>query len=94
MTVRPIAKIVHVGAVYNDDASFELVMSSRITADYLIETPYAVEDAAAAMAANQSTGTYLRVPGETDALREQFAARVELAETIETRSTPSLPGVV
>ena len=69
-------------------------MSSRITAEYLIETPYAVEDAAATMAAEQSTGTYMRVPGETDELRERFGARVELAETIETRDAPSLPGVV
>ncbi len=66
-------------------------MSLRITAEYLIETPYTVEGAAAAMAADQSTGTYLRVPGETDELLRRFAARVELAETIDSRRAPSLP---
>ena len=44
------------------------------------------------MAGEQSTGTFTRVPGETDELRERFSARVEAVELIETRSTPSLLG--
>ena len=40
----------------------------RIIAEYLVETPLALEAAAESMAGEQSTGTFTRVPGETDAL--------------------------
>ena len=42
--------------------------------EYMVETPLPVEAAAATMAGEQSTGTFTRVPGETDDLRERFAA--------------------
>src|SRR5580765_460484 len=64
----------------------------RITAEYLVETPLALESAAESMAGEQSTGTFTRVPGETDALRERFAARVESIEALESCAVPSLPG--
>jgi len=64
----------------------------RVRARYWIETALPLEEAAATMAGEQSTGTFVRVAGETDALRERFAARVEaLAPTGET-DAPSLPG--
>lgn len=44
------------------------------------------------MAGEQSTGTFLRVPGETDELREAFAARVESIIEGERAAAPSLPG--
>jgi ribulose-bisphosphate carboxylase large chain len=46
------------------------------------------------MAGEQSTGTFTRVPGETEALRERFAARVESVEKLEPASSPSLPSAV
>ena len=52
-------------------------MTDRIQARYWIETAYPLAQAAATMAGEQSTGTFLRVPGETDELRERYAARVE-----------------
>jgi ribulose-bisphosphate carboxylase large chain len=64
----------------------------RILAHYHIETAYPLEDAAATMAGEQSTGTFLRVPGETDELRERFAARVESIEVTGQVDRPSLPG--
>ena len=64
----------------------------RITAEYLVETPIDLAEAAASMAGEQSTGTFTRVPGETDELRERFSARVEEIELIEERANPSLPG--
>ncbi len=67
-------------------------MNTRVIAEYLLETPIPLPDAAACMAGEQSTGTFTRVPGETDELRERFAARVESVELIETRAEPSLPG--
>ncbi|HEV2215209.1 MAG TPA: ribulose-bisphosphate carboxylase large subunit family protein [Terracidiphilus sp.] len=67
-------------------------MSSRIQARYWIETAYPLQDAAAMMAGEQSTGTFIRVPGETDELRELYAARVEEIVELGNVETPSLPG--
>lgn len=64
----------------------------RIRATYLIETPIALEDAAATLAGEQSSGTFVSVPGETAELKARFAARVETIEELETVKTPSLPG--
>jgi len=64
----------------------------RILATYLIETPLAVEKAAAALAGEQSSGTFVEVPGETAELKQRFAARVEQITPLETVPAPSLPG--
>jgi ribulose-bisphosphate carboxylase large chain len=64
----------------------------RIQATYLIETPLAVEQAAASLAGEQSSGTFVAVPGETKELKQRFAARVEKIAPLEAVSTPSLPG--
>ena len=66
--------------------------SERIIAEYLIETPVALAQAAESMAGEQSTGTFTAVPGETDELRQRFAARVESIEPLETVALASLPG--
>ena len=65
---------------------------NRIYARYFIETAFALEQATATMAGEQSTGTFLRVPGETDELRERFAARVESITEGEPSNAPGLPG--
>jgi len=65
----------------------------RITATYYIETPLAVETAAAVLAGEQSSGTFIAVPGETEELKQRFAARVEEVTLLETVTTPALPGV-
>ena len=67
-------------------------MQDRFTADYLIETAIDLERAAASMAGEQSSGTFIAVPGETPELIARFAARVEHLEEIESVSQPSLPG--
>lgn len=64
----------------------------RVLAAYGIETAFALEDAAASMAGEQSTGTFIRVPGETDELREAHAARVEEIVDLGEVASPSLPG--
>lgn len=66
----------------------------RIQATYLIETPYKVEQAAAVLAGEQSSGTFVSVPGETDELKTRFAARVEHIEMLDEVSKPSMPGDV
>ncbi|MCF0073959.1 ribulose-bisphosphate carboxylase large subunit family protein [Dyadobacter sp. CY261] len=64
----------------------------RIKAQYYIETPHAVEKAAAVLAGEQSSGTFVAVPGETEELKNRFAARVEHIELLETVFEPAMPG--
>ena len=67
-------------------------MMDRISATYLIETPLPVEQAAASLAGEQSSGTFVAVPGETDELKQRFAARVEKITPGEPVGEPGLPG--
>jgi len=52
-------------------------MEERIQARYSVDTAQPPERAAEVIAGEQSTGTFTRVPGETDELRERHGARVE-----------------
>ncbi|MEO6436679.1 MAG: ribulose-bisphosphate carboxylase large subunit family protein [Tepidisphaeraceae bacterium] len=64
----------------------------RITATYRIETPLPIDRAAEVLAGEQSSGTFVAVPGETDELRQRYGARVESITEHETVDAPSLPG--
>jgi ribulose-bisphosphate carboxylase large chain len=64
----------------------------RVLATYHIETPYDLEYAAKVMAGEQSTGTFIAVPGETEELKDQFAAKVVSVEEFGGISSPTLPG--
>jgi ribulose-bisphosphate carboxylase large chain len=64
---------------------------TRIEADYLIETPIDPRTAAEAMAGEQSSGTFVAVPGETPELKARAAARVETIELRDDAPAPSLP---
>lgn len=61
----------------------------RVT--YRIETAGDVEAIAAKIAADQSTGTFTELPGETEAVRARCAARVESIEKLDDAATPSFP---
>jgi len=74
--------------------TINFILMERIIATYLIETPYAVEQAAAVLAGEQSSGTFVSVPGETAELKNRFAARVEQIELLEELTKPSLPGEI
>ncbi len=63
----------------------------RIEARYWIETPFPVEKAASAMAGEQSSGTFVKVVGESEELTRRHAARVERIEQLESVAAPSLP---
>jgi len=52
-------------------------MEQRIRARYRIETPLPAAQAAEVIAGEQSTGTFTRIPGETDELRRRHGAHVE-----------------
>ena len=64
----------------------------RIVARYWIETSFPLAAAAEAMAGEQSSGTFVKVPGETEELRSRHAARVDSIVELDSVSTPSLPG--
>ena len=64
----------------------------RIRATYVIETPLELAAAAEVLAGEQSSGTFVAVPGETQELLERFAARVESITPLESADAPSLPG--
>lgn len=66
--------------------------NARIYATYLIETTHPLEKAAAAMAGEQSSGTFIALPGETDSLRARHGAIVERITPLDTVDSPSLPG--
>src|SRR5262249_6790547 len=68
------------------------LVTDRVSASYWIETAFPLEQAAEIMAGEQSTGTFVRVPGETEELRERYAARVESICEQESATAPSLPG--
>ncbi|SDH18321.1 RuBisCO large subunit C-terminal-like domain-containing protein [Agrococcus jejuensis] len=61
----------------------------RIRATYLIEATD-VARAAALLAGEQSSGTFVRIAGETDALRQRHGAEVVSLEELG-RTAPSLP---
>ncbi|QJD86510.1 ribulose-bisphosphate carboxylase large subunit family protein [Cohnella herbarum] len=67
--------------------------NDEVLAIYLIETPYPVEKAAETMAGEQSTGTFISVPGETPQLKARHGARVVGIEPLDESESPSLPGV-
>ena len=67
-------------------------MTERIHARYLLESAYPIERAAEAIAGEQSSGTFVALPGETPELRARAGARVERIERIGETDTPSLPG--
>ena len=65
--------------------------ADRFEASYLIETPLDPRKVAEVMAGEQSCGTFTRVAGETDALRERARAVVSHVAVLETADEPSLP---
>jgi len=65
---------------------------TRIEADYLLETASDPRRVAETMAGEQSSGTFVPVPGETPELKARSAARVERLDLLdEPVHGPSLP---
>lgn len=64
----------------------------RIVARYRIETCLPLEQVAEVIAGEQSSGTFLPVPGETEAVKARARARVVKIEELDDVAEPSLPG--
>jgi ribulose-bisphosphate carboxylase large chain len=67
-------------------------VSERLRATYLLESGFPLERAAAVIAGEQSSGTFVAVPGETAEVRERAGARVERVTPLEDVTAPSLSG--
>jgi ribulose-bisphosphate carboxylase large chain len=61
-----------------------------VVAEYLLETPLEPEKVAGIMAGEQSCGTFVRVAGETDALRARAGAEVLRVEELEPMAAAGL----
>ena len=70
------------------------VDEGTVRATYRIESMVGLERAAEALAGEQSTGTFVRVEGETEDLQKRHRARVASISELEDASRPSLPGAV
>jgi ribulose-bisphosphate carboxylase large chain len=66
----------------------------RLDATYLIETPLDPAKVAEILAGEQSSGTFVRVAGETDDLRARSRATVDRIEALEPAAAPSLPNAL
>lgn len=65
----------------------------RITVTYQFDTAASdAERAAAVIAGEQSSGTFVAIPGETEELKRRNAARVEQLELLGESPDPALPG--
>lgn len=63
---------------------------AEFTARYLVESSVPTEQAAETIAGEQSSGTFMRLPGETDELRQRSRARVTRIEALPPVEEPSL----
>ncbi|MFT3956544.1 MAG: ribulose-bisphosphate carboxylase large subunit family protein [Piscinibacter sp.] len=63
---------------------------NTLQARYLIETPLDPAQVAEVLAGEQSSGTFVRVAGESDELRARSRARVERIDELEPAAAPSL----
>lgn len=62
-----------------------------VQARYVVETPFEPAKVAEIMAGEQSCGTFTRVAGETDELRERARATVTAVTELPAGEAPSLP---
>jgi len=65
-------------------------MAEKIKATYIIETSHPLEKAVAALAGEQSSGTFVKLPGETAELTERFGAKVDFIEPMSSSDIPFL----
>jgi ribulose-bisphosphate carboxylase large chain len=68
------------------------VLGAEVRVTYQIESPMGLERAANVIAGEQSSGTFVPVPGETDDLMAEFRASVVGVVSDGWRPEPSLPG--
>ena len=68
--------------------------NETLQATYLLETPLDPAKVAEVLAGEQSSGTFVRVAGETDDLRTRSRASVDSIEELDHAQVPSLPNAL
>ncbi len=63
----------------------------RLHARYELETPLSLEHTAEVIAGEQSSGTFVSLPGESEALRARSRAVVEQVVEVSASTSPALP---
>lgn len=64
---------------------------TRIRATYLLESPHELAAAAEILAGEQSTGTFVAVPGESAEVKQRYRTRVVDVQPMGPVEAPSLP---
>lgn len=67
-------------------------MNDRYLVKFLVESAHNLEKVTQSIAKEQSSGTFIKVAGETPELRAKHEARVEKITVLEIVDTPSIPG--
>ena len=66
-------------------------MTDQVRVTYRIETPGSIEAMAQKIAADQSNGNFTELPGETEALKARYAARIETIVPLPDADSPGFP---
>ena len=67
---------------------------TEFTARYLLESSIPSEQAAEVIAGEQSSGTFMALPGETEELKDRSRARVLRVDTLPPVQAPTLPSAL
>ncbi|MVQ33993.1 ribulose 1,5-bisphosphate carboxylase [Paenibacillus sp. MAH-34] len=66
--------------------------NDQVIATYWLETAFSLEKACEIIVSEQSTGTFLPLPNETDSLKQEHRAQILSIQELESSPFPSLPG--
>ncbi|MCY9656735.1 RuBisCO large subunit C-terminal-like domain-containing protein [Paenibacillus chondroitinus] len=66
--------------------------NDQVIATYWLETAFSLEKACEIIVSEQSTGTFLPLPNETDSLKQKHRAQILSIQELESSPFPSLPG--
>lgn len=69
-----------------------MLMNDPIIATYWLETALPLEQACEMIVSEQSTGTFLPLPNESDSLKQRHRARILSLKELDISPFPSLPG--
>ncbi|BFT71035.1 ribulose-bisphosphate carboxylase large subunit family protein [Paenibacillus sp. P36] len=69
-----------------------MLKNDQVIATYWLETAFSLEKACEIIVSEQSTGTFLPLPNETDSLKQKHRAQILSIQELESSPFPSLPG--
>lgn len=69
-----------------------MLMNEHVIATYWLETALSLEQASEIIVGEQSTGTFIKLPNETESLKLKHRAQIVSIQELDTVPFPSLPG--